>query len=276
MHRCTSDACALDGFPAGRREGNAAAGLTNPCPAQGMLEGPREMVPRHVAGVPRPVAPRSLLVLVVVALCFLCAAGLPSGSFGQEAEAPVGRDVPPAEISPETAAGALTIPPEGYVVGAEDVLNIKVYGEPDLSVVAKVGSDGSITMPLIGKVQAAGLTPHQLKTTIEERLRDGYLTNPDVQIFLQQFRERLVHVFGQVGTPGPFRLTHQDTLMEVISRAGGFTPVAKRSKVKIIRKHNGRSTTIYVDTTKITDKGNLQEDVPLQSGDVIIVPERFF
>lgn len=274
MRRYTSDARARGGSSSGRRKTNAAAGPTRSRPPQGTLPEASEILPLHIAGFPRSEARRSLLVFVVAALCFLCASALPKGSVGQEP--PPGNEVQPAEIPLETAVEALTIPPEGYVIGAEDVLNIKVYGEPDLSAVVKVGSDGSITMPLIGKVQAAGSTPYQLKRTIEERLRDGYLTNPDVQVFLQQFRERVVHVFGQVGTPGPFRLTHQDTLMEVISRAGGFTPVAKRSKVKIIRKHNGRSTTIYVDTTKITDKGNLQEDVPLQPGDVIIVPERFF
>jgi polysaccharide export outer membrane protein len=142
--------------------------------------------------------------------------------------------------------------------------------------VVKVSSDGFITMPLIGKIQVTGLTPYQLKKTIEDKLSDGYLISPDVQIFLQQYRERVVHVFGQVGTPGPYRLTHQDTLLEIISKAGGFTPIAKRNKVKIIRKESGQSKTMYIDTTRITDKGNLQEDVPLQPGDIIIVPERFF
>ncbi len=213
------------------------------------------------------------LIILLFALSFVTRAAI--GADAQEVGVGTANGTP-RESQWEPPSETFFVPPEGYIIGAEDVLNIKVYGEPDLTTVAKVSTDGTITMPLIGKVRAVGLTPHQLKKAIEERLREGYLTNPDVQIFLQQFRERLVHVFGQVGTPGPFRLTHQDTLMEIISRAGGFTPIAKRSKVKIIRKINGRSTTVYVDTTRITDKGRLEEDVLLQSGDVIIVPERFF
>ena len=117
------------------------------------------------------------------------------------------------------SANESEVPPAGYILGAEDVLDIKIYGEPDLWTIAKVSSDGYILMPLIGKLQAAGLTAYQLKQIIETKLRDGYLTNPDVQIFLQMYRERLVHIFGQVGTPGPYRLTHQNTLMEIISKA---------------------------------------------------------
>ena len=167
-------------------------------------------------------------------------------------------------------------PPEGYRLGEEDVLNILVYGEPDLTTVARVGKDGSIVMPLIGSVQAAGVTPEELKQSIEAGLRAGYLVNPDVQIILQQYRQEMVHLFGQVGTPGPFRITHQDTLMEIISKAGGFTPIANRKKIKIIRREESGSRVILINAARITDEGRLEEDVPLRPGDVIIVPERFF
>jgi polysaccharide export outer membrane protein len=131
-------------------------------------------------------------------------------------------------------------------------------------------------MPLIGSVQAAGFTPEELKQSIEAGLRAGYLVNPDVQIILQQYRQEMVHIFGQVGTPGPFRITHQDTLMEIISKAGGFTPIANRKKIKIIRREESGSRVILINAARITDEGRLEEDVPLRPGDVIIVPERFF
>jgi len=214
----------------------------------------------------------SLTISVLLWILAICLCGtVPAQEL--PSEQPEQKDLSRENTRP---ASESEIPPAGYVLGAEDVLDIKVYGEPDLWSIAKVSSDGYILMPLIGKLQAAGLTAYQLKQVIEARLRDGYLTNPDVQIFLQMYRERLVHIFGQVGTPGPYRLTHQNTLMETISKAGGFTTIAKRSKVKIIRREDSQSKTIYVDTTRITDKGNLQEDVLLQTGDVIIVPERFF
>lgn len=185
------------------------------------------------------------------------------------------RPQPPegGQAAPSDLPGA---PPEGYRLGSEDVLNILVYGEPDLTTLARVGQDGFIEMPLIGRVQAAGLTPDQLKENIEAGLRAGYLVHPDVQIILQQYRQEMVHLFGQVGTPGPFRITHRDTLMEIISKAGGFTPIANRKKVKIIRREEKGSRVILVNAARITDEGKLEEDVPLLPGDVIIVPERFF
>ena len=135
---------------------------------------------------------------------------------------------------------------------------------------------GFIELPLIGQVHASGFTAVELKKSIEARLRDGYLVKPDVQIILQEYKQDVVHLIGQVATPGPYRITHADTLMGTVSKAGGFTPIAKRSKVKIIRKSKGGSRVFFVDTVRITKQGKLEEDVLLMPGDVIIIPERFF
>ncbi len=186
----------------------------------------------------------------------------------QSAEADAGH----APSEPAEASG----PPAGYRLGPEDVFNVLVVGEPELTTVARVGRDGFIEMPLVGRIQAGGLTVDELARRIEEALRAGYLANPDVQIILQQYRQDVVHLFGQVGTPGPFRLTHGDTLLEVISKAGGFTPIAKRKAVKILRKEGDRTRVIVVNVRRILDEGRLEEDVPLMPGDVVIVPERFF
>jgi polysaccharide export outer membrane protein len=155
-------------------------------------------------------------------------------------------------------------------------MNVLVYMEPDLTGMVRVSNEGFIELPLIGPVRAAGLTASELKRSIESELREGYLVNPDVQIILQEYKQDVVHLMGQVATPGPYRITHNNTLMGTISKAGGFTPIAKRSKVKIIRKENGGSRVFFVDTVRITKEGKLQEDVLLLPGDVIIVPERFF
>jgi polysaccharide export outer membrane protein len=155
-------------------------------------------------------------------------------------------------------------------------MNVLVYGEPDLTGVARVSNEGFIELPLIGQVRAAGLTAAELKKSIEASLREGYLVKPDVQIILQEYKQDVVHLIGQVATPGPYRITHADTLMGTISKAGGFTPIAKRKKVKIIRKENGGSRVFFVNAARITKEGKLEEDVLLMPGDVIIVPERFF
>jgi len=173
-------------------------------------------------------------------------------------------------------AGADEPAPADYRVGAEDVLEIRVYGEPDLAAVARVQTNGTIALPLIGDVEAAGLTIGALRERIMSRFKDGYLKNPQITIFLQQYRQSMVHLFGEVSAPGPYRLTHQDTLMELISKAGGFTPVAKKSKVKVIRQADGMEKTIMVDTAEITGEGKIDKDIALMPGDIIIVPERFF
>lgn len=180
---------------------------------------------------------------------------------------------------PPAGEGLGDLPPpltSDYRMGTGDLMNVLVYGEPDLTGVVRVSNEGYIELPLIGQVRASGLTAPELKRSIEEKLRNGYLVNPDVQIILQEYRQDVVHLMGQVATPGPYRITHENTLMGTISKAGGFTPIAKRNKVKIIRKTNGESRVFFVDTLRITREGKLQEDVLLLPGDVVIVPERFF
>jgi len=162
------------------------------------------------------------------------------------------------------------------VLGSDDILHVLVYGEPDLTTVARVGGDGSIEMPLVGKVPAQGRTPEELADGIRARLKDGYLVNPDVRVVLQEYRQNMVYLMGQVAVPGPYRITHGNTLMETVSKAGGFTPIARRKKVKIIRNTGATSQVFFVDAARITDEGKLEEDVALMPGDLIIVPERFF
>lgn len=181
-------------------------------------------------------------------------------------------DLPEGPETPSLSSA----PTADYIIGSGDLMNVLVYGEPDLTSIVRVSKEGFIELPLIGKLQAAGATTPELKGRIEARLKEGYLVNPDVQIILQEYKQDVVHLMGQVATPGPYRITHSDTLMATISKAGGFTPIAKRNKVKIVRRENGSSKVFFVDTTAITNEGRLQDDVLLMPGDVIIVPERFF
>lgn len=176
----------------------------------------------------------------------------------------------------EATPVVLDAAPTGYRIGAEDILDIRVYGEPDLNAVARVSSEGTVVLPLIGQLAASGLTTEELTAKITATLKDGYLKSPQVMVLLQQYRQAMVHIMGEVSAPGPYRLTHHNTLMELISKAGGFTPVAKRSQVRIIRQGQQGENIIIVDTTKIIDEGRLDEDLSLSPGDIIVVPERFF
>ncbi len=195
---------------------------------------------------------------------------------GQPAGATLDNDIRKDGLHTGAPASEPAPPPSGYILGTDDVIHILVYGEPDLTTVARVSRDGTVEMPLIGKLPASGLNQEELARSIKERLEAGYLVQPDVRIVLQEFRQNMVYLMGQVAVPGPYRITHGNTLMEIISKAGGFTPIAKRKKVKIIRSGRDRSRVFYMDASRITDEGRLEEDVVLMPGDMIIVPERFF
>jgi len=202
--------------------------------------------------------------------------GLLSCSLFQRAEPKAPQDEPSDIPTGQEEPSLSSAPVTDYTIGSGDLMNVLVYGEPDLTAIVRVSGEGFIELPLVGKVRATGSTPPELKGRIEARLKEGYLVNPDVQIILQEYKQDVIHLMGQVGSPGPYRITHSNTLMGTISKAGGFTPIAKRKKVKIIRKENGGSKVFFVDMTAITKKGRLQDDVLLMPGDVIIVPERFF
>jgi protein involved in polysaccharide export with SLBB domain len=202
--------------------------------------------------------------------------GLLSCSLFQRAEPKAPQDESPDLRTGQEEPSLFFTPTTDYTIGSGDLMNVLVYGEPDLTAIVRVSNEGFIELPMVGKVRACGSTAPELKERIEARLKEGYLVNPDVQIILQEYKQDVVHLMGQVATPGPYRITHANTLMGTISKAGGFTPIAKRKKVKIIRKENGGSKVFFVDTTAITQEGRLQDDVLLMPGDVIIVPERFF
>ena len=212
--------------------------------------------------------------LIPVLLCTLVL--LPPPGAAQEApETPL--EAPPAETAqPEAMETILEVSPTGYRIGSEDIVDIRVYGEPELTAVARVSSEGLIVLPLIGTLSAAGLTTEELTHKITAMYKKGYLKRPQVMVLLQQYRQTMVHIMGEVSAPGPYRLTHQNTLIELISKAGGFTPVAKRSEVRIIRPGREGENVIHIDAAKIIDDGRLDLDVLLQPGDLVVVAERFF
>ncbi len=173
----------------------------------------------------------------------------------------------------DTASDALD--PE-YRVGVEDLLDVSVLGEADLQHLAlRVSPRGTVDFPYAGTLTAAGLTVDEFRNALVEKLADYYVA-PQLTVFLREYRSRMVHVLGEVPRPGPFKLTHRNTLMEVLSRAGGFTPLANKSDVQVIRQDSAGKRVIRVDVNAIIDDGQLDLDIPLEAGDVINVPERIF
>jgi polysaccharide export outer membrane protein len=136
-----------------------------------------------------------------------------------------------------------------YILGPEDVINIDVFNVPELSKTVRVANDGQITLPLIGRVQAAGLTAEQLRQELAEKWGENYLQDPQVTVFVSEFKAKPVSVIGAVERPGLYPLTGQRTLIEMLSMAGGF---------------GKKNTSPAGRTVLITRKGGFKDLLPVE------------
>lgn len=156
-----------------------------------------------------------------------------------------------------------------YIISANDILEITVYGESDLSVTARVSQDGTITYPLLGNIKAAGLTSRELEANITNLLGQDYLVIPQVSIFVREYAK--ICILGQIQKPGSYQMTENLTLTQVIALSGGFGQTANTSKVKIIRTTADKKETIEVNVDQILEKA--APDVEIKANDTIIVEE---
>ena len=162
-------------------------------------------------------------------------------------------------------------PPEQfYVIGAGDTLNINVWKEPTLSGTVIVRPDGYITLPLINEVQVAGQTTANLRNTLEDKYKE-FTTDPFVTIRVEAIASSEVFLVGQVTKAGAFPLSGNETLLQLLTRAGGLGIFADRSNIRVVRRDGIRVTEYTVDYDAII-KGDLKQDVLLRPGDRVIVP----
>jgi polysaccharide biosynthesis/export protein len=211
------------------------------------------------------VKPRlSVLLLALTAL-----AGVP-GAFGQLK--PEDSRVParPADLTspnkPSTEAVGAAVDPNKYIIGPEDILRVLVWREPDLTGIYAVRPDGKITMPLIGELQAAGLTPEQLKKSLIEALLK-YINNPDVTVMVQDVRSKKYYIDGEVNRPGLFPLVTPTTVLEALSSAGGFKEFANQKKIRILR----HGAILKFNYKEVTNGKHMEQNIYLENGDHIIV-----
>jgi polysaccharide export outer membrane protein len=158
-----------------------------------------------------------------------------------------------------------------YVIGPEDVLHIHIWKEETLSRTVPVRSDGKISLPLIDEIQAAGLTPLQLKEILLAKLKD-FIDIPNVSVIVMEANSFKVYISGQVKTPGVYRLRSETSLLQLIPLAGGFTEWANEKKILIIRKENGKEKRFTVNYKKIVKGEASESNINLKSGDTVIVP----
>ena len=158
-----------------------------------------------------------------------------------------------------------------YVIGPEDVLYVHVWREEALSRSVPVRTDGKISLPLINDIQAAGLTPHQLKEILTQKFK-VFIDNPNVSVIVTEANSMKVYVSGQVKTPGVYRLRSETTVLQIISMAGGFTDWANQKKILIIRIEGGKEKRFTVNYKKILKGDAPETNIFLKAGDTIIVP----
>ena len=157
-----------------------------------------------------------------------------------------------------------------YVIGSEDVLYIHVWKEETLSKTVPVRLDGKISLPLIDEIQAAGLTPLQLKEALLVKLKE-FIDIPNVSVIVMEANSFKVYVSGQVKNTGVYRLRSETSLLQLIPMAGGFTDWANPKKILIIRKENGKERRIIVNYKKIVSGEETSSNNMLKPGDSVIV-----
>jgi len=163
-------------------------------------------------------------------------------------------------------------PPGGeYEIGAEDLLEIMVWKEKDLQREVLVRPDGWITFPLVGNLQAKGKTAQQLQDEITTRLRK-YIPDPNVSISVKKVAGYKIFIIGRVNKPGEFVVGRYIDVIQALTLAGGLTPFASQGNIKILRKENGKETVIPFDYSDVRKGRQLEQNIMLKSGDVIIVP----
>jgi polysaccharide biosynthesis/export protein len=158
-----------------------------------------------------------------------------------------------------------------YVIGAEDVINVNVWKEPDVSGSVPVRPDGKISMPLLNDVQAAGLTPMQLTNELTEKLKQ-YISDPRVTVTVTTVNSRRVYVLGEVTRPGAVTLAPNMTVLQALTSAGGPTEYAKKSKIYVLRTENGAQNKLPFNYKEVVKGSSTEQNIVLKPGDTIVVP----
>jgi polysaccharide export outer membrane protein len=175
--------------------------------------------------------------------------------------------------SSEAAEKSSLIVTSDYTIGPEDVLEITVWRNTDLSKVVAVRPDGRISLPLIGDVPAAGRTAAQLAEAIAEKLKE-FKENPQVSIVVKEVNSYAIYVLGEVSKPGKYPLKSKTTLLQAITLASGFTPAAARNKIVVFRfgELGGKDTKIKASYDDIIMRDESPQNIQLKPGDTIVVP----
>jgi len=186
---------------------------------------------------------------------------LPAGPAG------LGRpSLPAPAVAATPGSGSVS----SFEIGPEDILDISVWRNPELSRIVPVRPDGKVSLPLVNDIQAAGLTPATLRAQVTARLAE-FIPAPEVSVMVREVHSRKVAVVGAVKTPGRFELRSPMTVLEVIALAQGLTDFAARDRIVVLRQNGATTTRLPFNYRKIADSAD-QENFFVAPGDIIVVP----
>lgn len=159
-----------------------------------------------------------------------------------------------------------------FVIGNDDMLAINVWKEPDISRSIPVRSDGRISLPLVGEVQAAGRTPAKLEAEIADKLKN-FIAEPDVTVMVQQINSQKFNILGQVMKPGSYAIANSPTVLDAIALAGGFRDFAKQKSIYVLRQNaDGGQSRLPFNYKEVIKGANAAQNVKLQARDTVVVP----
>ena len=161
---------------------------------------------------------------------------------------------------------------DSFLIGNDDVLAINVWKEPDISRSIPVRSDGKISLPLVGEVQAAGRTPLKLEQEIAAKLKN-YIGEPEVTVIVQQINSQKFNILGQVTRPGSYPIANASTVLDAIAVAGGFRDFAKQKNIYVLRQNaDGTQSRMPFNYKQVVKGENTAQNIKLQPRDTIVVP----
>ena len=160
-----------------------------------------------------------------------------------------------------------------YLIGPQNLLQIKIFGEASMNQLYRVEEDGYIKHALAGRVKLGGLAVADAEKVMEQKLDGDYIINPQVNILVLEYSH--FSIIGEVRKPGSYEISGRTSLIRAISIAGGFTPVANQRGVQVMRRNGEGETKINVDTTRAMS-GDQSSNMDLQADDVVVIPKSFF
>lgn len=214
---------------------------------------------------------KNLKTLSIVALFVLAVVATGHAQQAATAAVPTSQALATPPAAPPAAAPAGAPLPAGYVIGPEDVLEVVFWRDKDMSAEVAVRPDGQITLPLLNDVQAAGLTPDQLREQLM-KASAKYVAEPNVTVVVKTINSRKVFITGMVAKSGTYPLTAPTTVMQLIAMAGGVQEFADSKNILVVRNEDGRPVSYRFNYKEVLKRKNLKQNIELKPGDTVIVP----